>query len=139
MAELNSLQDAIEAVAAKARALASIRKAPQYPPGKIPEFPYAVTYAGQSEFKGGGGTRIVALHTIICEFHVAERDIGASAELVMPYADSFPKAVLDDVTLGSAIDTTNAIRSSGFIPLGWDKTTVGIRFEVDIKITGTAS
>lgn len=133
---MNTLQQAIEAISVKCKALARVEGAPQYPPGKIPLFPYVVIYAGPSTWSGGGNQLKKGLHTIICEFHVAERDVAASAELVMPYADSFPKAILNDVQLAATVDTTNGIRSSGFGPLGWDKATLGIRFEIDVKITG---
>ena len=134
---MGTLQAAIAAVADVAGGLADVRGAPQYPPGKLPGFPWVVTYAGPSRWTGGGNQIKKALHTIIVEFHVAERSVPVAAEAVMPYADSFPKALLDDVQVDSTVDTINEVRSSGFTVLGWDKATLGIRFEIDVKITGT--
>ena len=134
---MGTLQDAIAAVASIAADLANVQGAPAYPPGKLPAFPYVVVYAGPSIWHGGGNQVKRALHTIVAEFHVGERSVPVAAETVMPYADLFPKAILDDVQLNSTVDTVNEIRSGGFGPLGWDRATLGIRFEIDVKIVGT--
>ena len=133
---MSTVQDAIEAIQAKAAALAGMRAAPNYAPDSISAFPFAVSYpeGGSVETQSAGWH--IMFHTIITEIHVSRKDMPRDLAQVIPYVETFVNALASDPQLNNEVTTIGpgriTWRFTGFTYL--DKTeTVGWRFIIPIK------
>ena len=130
-----TLQDAIEAIQDVALTLSGVKEAPDYPTEAMNQFPFVVTYAAsgtwerESDWKKG-------LHTIFAEIHVSRELLPRAIAQTMPYAETFPNALLNDPTLNGTVDTiVGEIRYTfGRLSLGGNQDEhIGFRFEIQVK------
>lgn len=132
---MSTVQDAIEAIQAKARALAGMRAAPDYAPDSISQFPFAVSYPadGRAETESAGWH--IMFYNVITEIHVSKKDLPRDLAQVMPYIETFINSIASDPTLGGVVNSIGPgeIRwtFSGFEYAGTP--TVGWRFTIPIK------
>ena len=127
-----TLQDAIEHIAHVIGGIDGIRSAPAYPEEQLNVFPFAVVYPGEGEASISAGVRL-NLDTIIVELHVARKDLPRDVEKALPYVDSIPNEILDEVHTywGRTIDTIESITWT-FGALNWGgQETLGFRFTIN--------
>ena len=111
---------AIAAIAAVVESVSGITSAPTYPHEQMNESPFAVTYVISSEMDIGPiGTR-KSLSNIAIDVLVIRRDIALDMEILTPFLDSVPAALLAEVSTGgdifsATIDTFESL-STEFIP-----------------------
>lgn len=134
-----ALSNAIANIASKAAALANLKEAPALPPESINQFPFAATYARATyqdvRFENAGWAHV--FHTIYCEIHVARTLLPRDANLAMSYIEPFIRSLLSDQYLGGTVDAVTGLRYS-FGRLEWaGQETLGVRFEIDVKMTVT--
>jgi hypothetical protein len=127
------IQAAINAVQDIVAGVSGIVTAPHYLPDAINEFPAAVCWHARSTWSLVAGTPQV-LFTLILEVHVARQDLSYSVAAAMPYGCSVPQALLANHSLSGTVDHCGPIRTT-FGSMQWAGTsTVGWRFELDIKV-----
>ena len=111
---------ALAAIAAVVESVSGITSAPTYPHEQMNESPFAVTYVLTSEIDAGPiGTR-KSLSNIAIDVLVVRRDIALDMEILTPFLDSVPLALLSEISVGgdifsATIDTFESI-SVEFIP-----------------------
>lgn len=131
---MSTVQDAIEAIQAKARALAGMRAAPDYAPDSISAFPFAASYPadGRAETESAGWH--IMHYNVVTEIHVSRKDLPRDLAQVMPYVETFINAVASDPTLGGVVTSVEGDilwTFTGFEYAGVQ--TVGWRFTTKIK------
>lgn len=132
-----AIETAVAAVQAKAAALSGIRQAPSQPTDSAGAYPFAITWAAAGSFEQQSLTSRTGLHTIATEIHVARKDLARDLALALPYVQTFPDAILDDPTLGAAVDTVLSVTYIGQ-PSNWGGVdTWCYHFETRVKIRGT--
>lgn len=132
-----TLSAAILDIQKKVAALEGIEAAPDSPTEGINVYPFSVCYAksGQIEFASAGWGNY--LHTLVCEIHLSRSMLAEAVECALPYIESFVQSLMADPRLGNTVSTTNQIRYL-FGLLQWgDDNNIGVRFEIDVKITIT--
>lgn len=136
------LPDAVARIQAIVGGLTGVRGAPDSPPDSLPStWPYAVCYPGRGEISAIEATTNVEIHTIILELHHGHQELARVVSTIAPYVRNINIALWNDVTLDNTVDTIQAIRYT-FGLLGWGETdaqTLGIRFEIDVKIRVTTN
>lgn len=127
------LAEVIERVAFIMASVPGIRRAPISPEEQMNVFPFAVVYPldGESQF-GTPGERL-ELDSLAVELHVARKDLPRDVQGALPFVDSIPDALMEDMVStqwAGTIDTFDII-SWTFGPLGWGgMDTLGFRFTV---------
>jgi len=127
-----TIEAAIAAIQAHALSLQGIRKAPTFPPDKAPPGPFAVCapksgdWTPYSDFKKG-------MQTVVCSILTPYKDMARDVERLLPYGETFPNAILADLTLSGTVDTIKTLRwafstqeYNGITHIGW-------RFEIEFK------
>jgi hypothetical protein len=131
-----TLSNAISDLQDKALAL-GVKAAPKTIPEGMSVFPFAVSYprtgSGQVASAGFGHQ----FHTIWTEIHFNRTLLGAAIDEAMPYIESLFSAIIGDPTLSSTVSSVTAVRYT-FGRLEWaGEQTIGVRFEVDVKVSVT--
>ena len=132
-----TLISAITDVQSTISAITGIRKAPTYPPEDASVYPFVVAYAGPGEFRTGEPAGAMKyLGSIIVDLHVARKDLPRDAEKAMAFHDLIPNDILEDVTLGSTVQSCGPVTCSGLIVMSYgDQETLGLRFTIEnVKI-----
>jgi len=132
-----ALSNAIADLQAKALTLSGIQAAPASPPEAMNQFPFVVCYPkiGDAKFESAGWANY--LHTLICEIHIARVLLPTAIALALPYIELFPSKVMSDPKLSNTVQAVNAVRYQ-FGRLEWaGEEHVGVRFEIDVKLTLT--
>ena len=130
-----ALVDVIEKIAACVGGISGIRAAPTYPDEQINVFPFAVVYpeSGEASFGGPAGLRL-NLDAVVVELHVARKDLPRDIENALPYVDSIPNEIMDellDTKLTATVDTFESITWT-FGALNWGaQETLGFRFTIN--------
>ena len=129
-----TLQDAIEHIAHVIGGIDGIRSAPAYPEEQLNVFPFAATYPGEGEASFGVAGERLNLDTIIVELHVARKDLPRDMEKALPYVDSIPNEIMDELLdnkLSATVDTFESITWT-FGALNWGgQETLGFRFTIN--------
>jgi len=127
-----TLTDIVDAVADIADGLSGIRKAPHEPPEKLGAvYPYAVTYAGEGAWELAAIGHRLGWHVIVCEIHVGRKNLPYDVKKAMPYSDSFPDAVFNDMDLNSTLINIRRMTYE-FGPMAWGGVdTIGFRFRIE--------
>lgn len=130
-----ALETAIAAIQAKVKALEpTIRNAPDQPPENTSVYPFGITYIRRVTYSQQTGTLRTGLHTAAVEIHVARKDLPRDIASAMPYGETLPVALWNDLALGGKIAHINAIRGT-FGAMKWgDQDTLGWDFEIDFKM-----
>jgi hypothetical protein len=131
-----TLTDAIAQVQTLVGGLSGIKKAPQYPPDKISQFPFAVAFPGSGEGYREDASSTRELHNIRLEIHMARKNMARDIATVIGYWKLVFDELLsvDNLTLDGTVDTINRITYE-FGPLGYaDIDTIGYTFTIDVKI-----
>lgn len=138
---MSTLQDAINAIQAKARALPGMRDAPNEPPEQPGMFPFAISYPDAGDWTGIGETFKQGMHTVRTDIHVARKDLPRDYLRLVPYADSFPNALLGDVQLGDSVTAIVGGIAYEFFSADWGNgvVTIGLRFRTTVKQIGAVS
>lgn len=132
-----SLEQAIAALQAHANGLAGIKHAPNRPPDKAADFPFAVTYASRGTLTGGALGEILTDedHTIVTEIHVS-RSAGLDPAVAnaLPYHDLFVASVKTDPQLANSVEMIRSLAYE-FSGLVWAaEETIGYRFTTTVYI-----
>ncbi len=132
-----SLSDAIKQVQVIVSGISGIKKAPQYPPEKMSEYPFAIAFPGNGTFTPDASGTKRGLHTITLEVHTARKNMAQDIAAVIDYGESVSSALLNNLRLNSTVDTINGVGYQ-FGPLGYDTVpTIGYTFSIDVKILNT--
>lgn len=136
---MTTLVAAIAAIQDVAGAMSGIRIAPDYAPDAVNVFPAVICYAARGRAGGlGGSTSVEAHHTIYCEIHVARKDLARDLETLMPYVETFTNDILEDVTLGAAVDCIDGEITWELLERTMDAAgavkTLCLRFTIPVKL-----
>lgn len=132
-----ALSDVIADVQAKALTMSGIKAAPTEPPEAMSQFPFSVCYARRGEMKFESAGFANYLHTIVCEIHCARLILPKAVAQAMAYIELFASKILADPKLSNTVQAVNAVRYE-FGNLTWAaETHIGIRFEIDVKLSQT--
>ncbi len=129
-AAISDLQDKVLALGVKA--------APKTIPEGMSVFPFAVSYprAGNGALQSAGFGFI--FHTIFTEIHFNRTLLGPAVDDATPYIESMFASLVGDPTLSDTVSEVRAIRYT-FGRLEWaGEQTIGVRFEVDVKVRVTS-
>ncbi len=132
------LQEAINGIQDAVGALDGVRKAPDYPPEQLNQFPFAVCWAAEGTFEYSTPGVRKGLHVIELALHVARNgDLPREVALAMPYIETVPDALMADPTLGGTVATIVGPITYEFGPLGYgekEQNTLGFLFRIRVKI-----
>lgn len=129
-----SLSGSITRLQALALLVSGIKAAPAKPPEGAGQFPFAVAYprSGPVEFKSAGWAEM--MHTVYVEFHVSRSILPLAVNQAIGFVEAYPTLLLADPTLNGNCASLNAVRYT-FGRLEWGGLeTLGVRFEVDLKV-----
>jgi hypothetical protein len=133
----NELDSVVKHVQATVGAISSaIRAHPNYPPDQVAADLYTIAYIGEGDHTVSAGQRL-NLQNVVLEIHTpAAQGLARAIERLMPYADSVPKALLADTSLGGHADTFSSVATTGILREMYDIVeTVCIRFTIkDVKV-----
>lgn len=90
-----ALVDVVSAVVTQVRAISGVKQAPDYPPEKAAEFPFAVVYPVQFTGEVETPLNIQMYYTIRTELHLARKDLPEDVRRLLPFAESGPKAIFN--------------------------------------------
>lgn len=133
-----TIEAAVVNVARIFRALEGMKQAPDYPPEKLSDFPFTVTYqyTGKAEGRGLGAILTQERHTIVAEVHVQRKELASDVKKVVPYFQLLKTALKADPTIGGEVDIVQEIRYR-LGALAWESTVpnnFGYRFEIDVLL-----
>ncbi len=127
-----TLEDAGKKAMEVVRGVSGIRAAPDNMAGSLSIYPFAFWYPGPSTWEVSPVGTGKALHTIVIEVHVARKDAPRDVEACLPFADSIPKALLADVTLGGRVQTFARVTCPGLVRLDYGSNeTLGFKFSIE--------
>ena len=136
-----ALRDVITNLQSKAAALSGMKEAPTDPPESINQFPFALTYVQNGSWTPESAGFSHALISLVTEIHIARNVLPLDIQKALPFFEPFLRAILNDLSLGSTVDTIGLIEfsfggmtygESGGIPVQ----TIGWKFTIsDVKIT----
>jgi hypothetical protein len=129
------LEDVIAAIQAKVQTLTpAIRSAPSVPTDNVSAWPFGITFIRRVNYSQQSGSLRTGLCTAVVQIHVARKDLARDIPKAMPYGETLPVALFNDITLGGAVSHINDIRGV-FRPMEWaEQETIGWEFEVDFKL-----
>lgn len=123
-----------------------IHRAPDFAPGKVLPFPFAVCFPDNGEFKWTSFQFTTGLHNIALELHWAGfKDVARDIEKAAPFLERIAKALWNDPTLSASdegainagVINTNEPIAYQFGPLGYfGEQTYGWKFTIQIKSQG---
>lgn len=138
------LEDAVAAVARLVGTIPGLRGSPTEPPEKITTFPFSITYPLLGEWEVRSRGNKVGLHTIAIEIHTARKDLPRDIQAVTPFGELVSAKLqhYDNVRLPDQAGnpTCSAVLALRYVfgQLGYvTLSTIGYRFELDIKIEGS--
>lgn len=122
-----TMQQAIDAIQAKVRALSGIRAAPDEAPEGAGAFPFAICYPVEGTWTlGNPEGAMKGLHTVHLEIHCARKNLEKDLQIAMAYSENVMNALAGDLTLGGTCDNIGSIsyrfgemRYGGKQTLGW--------------------
>lgn len=125
----------VQAIAAKARALTSMRNAPDNAPDAVYGYPFAVTYFLRGSWVGHDATWESGPQTYACDIHLSRLpDVGRNLETYAEYPRLLAVAILSDETLGGAVTLVQEVRTD-FRRMGYgDIETAGYHLEIDVLV-----
>jgi len=135
-----TLQQAIKNGQDLIYAIGGIKKAPEFPPQTINQFPFSVAHEGPGVWEMLPGEQKRGLQSIVFEIHnIRGKNLTKEIEKIHVYSDLIPNALIKGLykdRWGGTISTFAQISTSGIAQLDWQgDPTVGIRFIVEnIKI-----
>jgi len=128
-----TITTAIANIQSKLGAL-GVKVAPSTVPEAANVFPFGVSYlsTGHLDLESAGWGR--NFHTIFSEIHVSRNLLGPAINTAMSYIEPFFLSLIADPTLGSTVSNLVDVRYK-FGRLEWGGVeTIGVRFEIDVKI-----
>ena len=135
-----SLSGALSRIQYHAALCNGVKSAPVKLPESLNVYPFAVAYPEIGELNSESYDAIRALHTIICEFHVARTLLGYAIDTAMPLLEEMHRRLKVDETLNSEVENIVWPITYQFGRLEWDGTpTIGFRLHIPVKIRGVAS
>jgi hypothetical protein len=139
-----ALKDAIDEIVDELQTISGIRRVPDEPPEKTEQFPFAVVYPVNGQYRFGPPPEMRALHNIAIELHVARRDLPRDFNKIMELIDTIPKEMWNKLRAGSFsnLDTFGGGGADApgitytFGPLSWGAVeTLGVTYTMnDVKI-----
>lgn len=134
-----SLTGAISDLQTKALQIPRIRSAPDKIPESMSVFPFAVCYPRVGRLEGQSHGFGLGFHTLVLEIHVNRQILGLAVQQAQSFIEPVFEKIISDPRLNNQISTVTEMRYT-FGRLEWAGVeTVGIRFEVDVKILQEAS
>ena len=136
---MTSFKGATAWIQAQSALLPDVNYAPVYPPEASMKFPLAVCYVQALQPMRKTANLTVTLATLRWELHVARFDLPRDVERVTDIGLAAYQIILDDMTLGGAVDTVQPEGINGsLITLQYPTvTTLCWRFDIQTKITGS--
>ena len=134
-----TIEAAVSAVQAIVRAVSGIKGAPDLPPESLSVFPIAICHPGEGEIEIKVAGEMQGLHNLVLEIHAPRKNLKTDVEALLPYGDSIPAALLDDTTLGGAVDTFGgigyrfgALSYNGMDTIGWRFTLRNVKIRSNV-------
>ncbi|MCZ2078370.1 MAG: hypothetical protein LC130_25645 [Bryobacterales bacterium] len=122
-------------------ALASgAQEAPVDPPEGNAGFPFSVCYPGSGTIKSETYNVRRDLASVVLDYHINRQNLPTDVEAVESFLEAFPDLLINDPTLGGAVDT---IRFDEGISYQFGEMeyagvpTVGLRFTIPVKLRRT--
>lgn len=129
---MSDIQDTIELITDKLRALDGVQAAPSVLNDRMPAVgPFFLAWPGPATIDHGATGEALYLESVVVELHVMrEPSLVTAYERAIPYAQTVPNAIfralLDNVIQFSGIT------SSGLVPMAWGEVqTIGFRWTVN--------
>lgn len=134
-----ALSHAIAQVQAQALALAvkpTVRAAPANAPVETLQFPFAVTYAAEVDWKRVSDWK-EGLQTIVAEIHWSRDDLPTAIAQSVDVGEALANAMLKDLRLSGTVETIVRVHGNfGYLPWEDQKDVhIGWRFEIQVKIS----
>ena len=128
------IQDVISQIQASVLTIPGIQSAPVTVPEAPGGFPFCCSYPRKGSLKTEGAGWAHSFHTIFTEIHVSRQLLSLSVMTAIGFLDPFFKILIADPTLAGTVSTIQDIRYT-FGKLEWAGIeTIGIRFELDVKM-----
>jgi hypothetical protein len=119
---------------------AGVKEAPDYPTEGTQPSPFSIAYPAEGSFVGESAGQVArGLITIYVELHHTRTTLPIDVEDMIDFIYGFAKRVISDPTLSGECDTVQMSNENKinfvFGKMEWaDEKTIGIRFEVTIKL-----
>jgi len=128
-----TLNEVIEEIMGEISGVTGLASAPDYPPEKMADFPFAVGYvdSGVYSLESYGMTK--GLHNVAIEVHVARKLLPQAVENLLAYADRIPDEMAQELFASTftKFETFQQITYE-FAAMEWGGVeTLGIRFIIE--------
>ena len=131
------LYECAKRVQVHASGLTNMKNAPQDPPESSAAFPFAVSFPFEGTMSAISSGYWESHDIIVTEIHISRQNLPVDMQAIWPFVDSFPKAVKGDPTLDGNCQLVDSIGHS-FGKLDYFQTeTIGFRFTISLKRSGT--
>jgi hypothetical protein len=136
---MTNIADVILEIQTEIAKISGIQQAPQYPPDKLTEYPFAVCYPdnGRITTETKGATK--GLHNIVIEIHLARKLLNETVKKAIQYIDLVPEELFSSLFNSeftpTKFQTFGAVRYE-FVAMEWNGVdTLGLRFVMeDVKV-----
>jgi len=126
-----TLQDVIEEIQEAVGKITGVRVAPDYAPEQVTVWPAIITYPSSGTATTGEFGIAETRHTVICEVHVARKNLQRDLATLIPFIETVITAITDDPWLDNNCEAFDSI-SYELGPMKYaDTDTLGIRFSVN--------
>lgn len=137
-----SLPDALEQLQKIVGGISGIRSAPDSPPERASAFPFVICFPSTGTYRTDSAytstdTAIHGEHTLICQLHVARRDLPRAFDKALPYAELIKNVLFKqaNIRFSGTIDTIIEEITYTFGGLEYAGVeTLGYSFSIPIKI-----
>ncbi len=132
-----ALSHAIAQVQAQALAVKPMmRAAPANAPVETLQFPFAVTYAAEVDWKRVSDWK-EGLQTIVAEIHWSRDDLPTAIAHSVDVGEALSNAILKDLRLGGTVEAIVGVHGNyGYLPWEDQKDVhIGWRFEIQVKMS----
>ena len=99
----------------------------------------AVCYPGEGEINIKVAGEMQGMHDLVLEIHAGRKNLPTDEAALIQFGDTVPKALLNDRTLGGAVDTFGSIgykfgtmSYNGMQTIGWRFTVKGVKLRANL-------
>lgn len=134
-----AIEDIITALAALESEIAGVKKAYDETPDSLASFPCFVNYPLRGTLTNMASYGKLNLHTIVAELHEDRMPLPTAEAKLRPFINRFQEKMAANLTISGTVAAVNEIRYEyrTFLGRTASEDHLGIRFELDVKETGT--